>query len=235
MDNSIDQLDFFDEIESRDMQIAALWKEFTERICDLTAGSYLSDQTICANLLAWSAYALSSTHNDVGIALETEEFSSNSDIDSLKLAFETNSIGDWIAKNIDLDSDTVMWGNFEPIKHLLTRCDLASKLLSNICYYLETEKRLPTYIRQSNRSAFSSEIDSKIKIYYPVKEKEMERKNEFSRNLRKRSEYYRRQRQKELDSKLEQRQKKSEFGVGMFFGMIIGSFLTLALVFASMS
>lgn len=209
------QLDFFDKIETHDMKLTTLFRKLHDQIHDLSPNAYLSDQTICCNLLAWSLYCLDSAYNDLMYALEVEELPSNSSINNLKLAVETLSVSDWIDKNPEWDPDMETWGEFEPIRSLASRCRVAEYIQSIVRFHLLTQTYTPDYLQQDNNTAFNWELENPIEIYQPNTETELEQKEESRQNLE--------------NNFIQDLREELNLESDVVFGMAIGCFLTVFL------
>ena len=222
MEDSAHQLDFNDELETLEMKEEIWWKTLINQIWQVDPNGYFSDQTICANLMAWSIYFRQHAYDHLLSAIEQEELPTNK-TEYLKVLIESHSISQWVDQQPEVSSDVENpWGDLEPIRHVAERCKLAELAVVFADHCRDKRGYLPVYLKELDEELFQAEFVSQIKIYYPGKEQRIAEKRKS------RKEYLRQLKLKEIEY---ERRKKSEFGVGIFFGMIIGCFLTLVLIF----
>ena len=226
MEETGDQLDFNDELNNFDIKKVSQWRHFFIQIGKTSDYDVISSHTIFANITAWCYRLLTSVSADLKIAIEEGGYSSP-DCTKLKLAMETYSVADWQNQHENLHNEANQFGELEPLRTLINRHAFAERIISYTNIYWDEENLIVNDVRERNERLFDLEIKSQRKIYYPNEEQIIAEKR------RSKKEYLRQIKLRELDKKAKdlayEREKKSEFGVGMFFGIVIGVFLTTIL------
>ena len=186
MEDSAEQLDFFgeivfdfnDELELPPSTTGISWREFLHQIAlaaQNRGASFFSDQTICANMFAWSIFFRQSAYNDLLIALEEEELPDSFSIKDLRNKIYSYRVYAWVDKQPEVSENAENpWGDLEPIRHVSERCAKADMLLMYAYTIRETGEELPSYLQEYNQELYQVELEDQIKIYISSVEEKLD-------------------------------------------------------------
>ena len=130
MEDSADQLDFNDELETLETKEESWWRTLFHQICQVEPPGFFSHQTTCANMIAWSVFTREHAYKDLLLVLDLEELPVSTSAEKLKILVESNSVYQWVDQQSEISTDAENpWGDLELIRCVAERCAAAEKLV----------------------------------------------------------------------------------------------------------